>query len=118
MAGLSLVVIALIAGGVGYLTAGVEPKQTAPLPPEAARETGIIGAVQSFSDDRLTIALADGTSATYEVPGESTIERLMTISRDDLMIGDWINGGAISHPDTILALVGLVLISDPVIQAP
>lgn len=107
-----------MAGGAGYLTAGSEPKQIAPLPPEEERATGIMGSVQSFSDDELTIVLADGTSKTYEVPGESTIERLVPLTRSDLMIGDWINGGAILHPDTILALVGLVLISDPVIQSP
>ena len=74
--------------------------------------------VQSFSNDRLTIVTTDNTPMTFELPGESTIERLMAITRDDLNIGDWINGGAIEHAETILALVGLVLISDPVLQTP
>ena len=116
--GLPLILIALIAGGAGYLTAGSEPKQVTPLPAEEARATAITGSVQGFSNDELAIVLADGTSRTYEVPGESTIERLIPLTRSDLMIGDWINGGAILHPDTVLALVGLVLISDPVIQSP
>jgi hypothetical protein len=55
---------------------------------------------------------------TFSVPGESTIERLMAITRADLTIGDWINGGAIPHTQSVLAVVGLVLVSDPVLPTP
>jgi hypothetical protein len=117
-AGLPILVIALIAGVAGYVTKGT---QAAPVPPLLAAEepaTGIQGTVQGFSNDQLTIVVADGTPMTFNLPGESTIEHLRTITRDDLNIGDWINGGAIPHADTVLALVGLVLISDPVLHTP
>jgi hypothetical protein len=78
----------------------------------------VLGSVQSFSNDQLTIVTNDGTPMSFDLPGESTIERLMPISLEELAIGDWINGGAIPHADTKLALVGLVLISDPVVNTP
>jgi hypothetical protein len=118
VAGVPLVLIALIAGVVGYVSKGT---QTAPIPPlaaEPARATGVLGNVQSFSNDELTIVANDGTAKSFNLPGESTVERLMPISRQELAIGDWINGGAIPHADTKLALVGLVLISDPVLSTP
>jgi hypothetical protein len=117
-AGLPILVIALIAGVAGYVTKGTPTTPVPPLPAEEERPIGIQGAVQSFSNDQLTIVTADGTPMTFNLPGESTIEHLMTITRDDLNIGDWINGGAIPHADTVLALVGLVLISDPVLHTP
>lgn len=117
-AGLPLVVIALIAGATGYVTEGTQTEPLTPLAPPEGQATGVMGAVLSFSNDQLVVVGSDGTQTTFDLPGESTIERLMTISRDDLKIGDWINGGGIPHADTILALVGLVLISDPVLHTP
>lgn len=117
-AGLPIVVVALIAGAVGYFTKGTKTTPLPPLPAEAVHATGIEGSVQSFSNDQLTIVSTDGTPMTFELPGESATERLMTISRADLSIGDWVNGGAIPHNDTVLALVGLVQIADPVVQTP
>ncbi len=117
-AGLPLVVIALLAGLAGYLTRGEASTAIPPLPPAEERATGIQGTVQSFSNDRLTIVSSAGETLSFDLPGESTVERLVGIGRDDLTVGDWINGGAIPHPESVLALVGLVLISDPVIQTP
>jgi hypothetical protein len=117
-AGLPLVVVALIAGAAGYFIKGTKTTALPPLPAEAEHATGIEGSIQSFSNDELTIVATDGTPMTFDLPGESTVERLQTISRADLSIGDWVNGGAIPHKDTILALVGLVEIADPVVQAP
>lgn len=117
-AGLPLVVIALIAGASGYVSKTAETTPITPLPPQAERTVGVQGAVQSFSNDQLTIVATDGTPMTFNLPGESTVERLMTISRAELAVGDWINGGAISHAQSVLALEGLVLISDPVLNTP
>jgi hypothetical protein len=117
-AGLPLVLIAFVAGVTGYVS---KEAGTAPIPPLAAQEpapTGVLGAVQSFSNDQLVIVANDGTQMTFDVPGESTIERLTTIAVDDLTVGDWINGGAIPHAQTVLALVGLVLVADPVMATP
>jgi hypothetical protein len=118
MAGLPLVVIALIAGAAGYVTKGAQTRPVPPLPAEAPRATGIQGAVQSFSNDQLTIITADGAPMTFNLPGQSTVERLTAITRAELQVGAWINGGAMPHAQTVLALVGLVLISDPVLNTP
>ncbi len=96
-AGLPIVVIALIAGAAGYVTKGTQTTPIPALPAAEQRATGIQGTVQSFSNDQLTIIATDGTPMTFDLPGESTIEHLMTITRDDLKVGDWINGGAIQH---------------------
>lgn len=117
-AGLPILVIALIAGAAGYVTKGTKTTPIPPLPPQEEHATGVQGSVQSFSNDQLTIVSSDGTPMSFGVPGESTIEQLMTITRGDLSIGDWINGGAIPHAQSVLALVGLVLISDPVLHTP
>jgi len=117
-AGLPLVLIALAAGMAGYLTSNAESLPVPPLPPQEERATGVQGTLQSFSNDQLIIVSSTGATLTFDLPGESTIERLVAIGRDDLTIGDWINGGAIPHPETVLALVSLVLVSDPVIQTP
>jgi hypothetical protein len=117
-AGLPLVVIALIAGAAGYVSKGTQTAPVPPLPLGPAPPAGVLGAVQSFSNDSLVIVANDGTPMTFDLPGESTVERLMTIRLDDLSIGDWINGGAIPHAQTKLALVGLVLVADPVVSTP
>lgn len=117
-AGLPILVIALIAGAAGYVTKGTKTTPIPPLPLQEEHATGVQGSVQSFSNDQLTIVSSDGTPMSFGVPGESTIEQLMTITRGDLSIGDWINGGAIPHAQSVLALVGLVLISDPVLHTP
>jgi len=117
-AGLPLVIIAFLAGATGYVSKDTPTAPIPPLLPQKAHATGVLGSVQSFSNDRLTIVANDGTPMAFDLPGESTIERLMTIPRSDLAIGDWINGGAIPHAQTTLALVGLVVLSDPVLNSP
>ena len=118
LAGFPLVVIAIVAGTVGYLLQDEAPPPIPALPAQEERASGVQGTIETFADDQLTVVTTDGSTLTFEVPGESAIEQLIPIGRDELTVGDWINGGAIPHPDTILALVGLVLVSDPVIQAP
>jgi hypothetical protein len=117
-AGLPLVLIALVAGAAGYFTADPEVTPVPPLVLNDEQAIGIQGSIQSYANDQLTIATSDGTQMTFELPGESAIELLITIERSDLSLGNWVNGGAIPHRQTVLALVGLVLISDPVIQTP
>jgi hypothetical protein len=117
-AGLPLVVIALIAGAIGWVTTGTQTEAVAPLAPADERPIALQGAVQSFSNDQLTIVMPDGATKSISVPGESAIEHMTAISREELEVGNWINGGAIPHAQTILALVGLVMISDPVILTP
>jgi hypothetical protein len=114
-----LLLIAFLAGAAGYFVAGgSDAPELAPLSPEEGQFSGVQGAVQGLDDDTLTILTGEGETLTLELPGESTVEVLRTVQLRNLNVGDWINGGAITHPDTVLALVGLVLITDPVIQGP
>ena len=42
------------------------------------------------------------------------MELLEPINLAAIELGDWLNGGAIPHPDTLLALVSLILLPEPV----
>ena len=117
-AGLPLLVIALIAGAAGYVTKKTE---TAPIPPLAATDvgpSGVRGPIQRVSGDQVSILTAAGESVTLRLKPDLTVEVLQPISVAQLIKGDWINGGAIPHADSVLALVGLVVIADPVLQTP
>lgn len=111
---LPLIVIALIAGAAGY--ALTEPS-TRPIPVlEPAEDTprGAVGELQSLSDDEVTLTTDGGTSLTLPLASNVQFEVLEPITFDQVAIGDWLNGGAIPHAQTILALVNLILIEEPV----
>jgi hypothetical protein len=113
-----LLVIALIAGAAGYVA---EKPGRAPVPALAAEDSGpggVRGSVQSFSGNDLTVITSAGESVQLRLAPDARVEVLVPITAADLKPGDWVNGGAIPHADTVLALVGLVLISDPVVRAP
>ena len=106
--------IALVFGAVGYAT--TEPDQ-APLPPLPVADTGVPaaqGEITSVSGDRITLVTANGASLDYALLSDATVEALEPIELASVRIGDWFNGGAIPHPDTVLALVSLILLPEPV----
>jgi len=118
IAGLPLLVIALIAGAAGYVSK--QPERT-PVPPLAAAETGptgVRGSLQNVNGDDLTLANGDNQSVKLHLLPDAKIEVLTPITPAQLQPGDWVNGGAIPHADTVLALVGLVVIPNPVLQTP
>jgi hypothetical protein len=118
LAGIPLLVIALIAGAAGYVTKQADPAPVPELVAEDAGPGGVRGSVQSFSGDDLTIITAGGQSVKLRLSAGTTIETLTPIAAADLKAGDWVNGGAIQHATSVLALVGLVLIANPVVDTP
>jgi hypothetical protein len=113
-AGLPLLVIALVFGAVGYAT--TEPERT-PLPALAAADPGVPavqGEITSISGGQVTLVTESGESLSYTLPAAASVELLVPIDVAVLRIGDWLNGGGIPHPDTVLALVSLILLPEPV----
>jgi hypothetical protein len=113
-AGLPLVVIAIVFGAIGYATK--EP-ETTPIPPLAEAPAGpnaARGEVLSVEGGSLTLTAEDGTRLDYTLAPDATVEVLEPISLAGVEVGDWINGGAIPHPQTLLALERLILLPEPV----
>jgi hypothetical protein len=115
---LPLVVIAIIAGAAGYALTSTAAR---PVPPLEARDTapqGVRGVVQTVNADQLSLTLEDGSTRTVRIQSGAPIEVLRAISRAEVQTGDWLNAGAIPHAQTVLALVGIVVIDDPVVNTP
>ena len=113
-AGLPLIVIALVAGAIGYATTRPE---TTPIPPFAGAEARVPaanGAITSISAGQITLVTDTGASLSYTLPAGVTVEVLAPISLTTVQVGDWLNGGAIAHPDTVLALENLIVLPYPV----
>ena len=117
-AAVPLLVIALIAGAAGYVA---KKADRAPVPALAADDAGpggVRGSVRSFTGNDLTVISSAGETVTLRLAPDAGVEVLTPITAADLKLGDWVNGGAIPHADTVLALVGLVLIPEPVLRTP
>ena len=113
-AGLPIFVIALVFGAIGYATTDSEP---APIPRLAAANQGIPetqGEITAVDANRVTIVLDSGESRDYALAPDASVEVLESITLAVIELGDWLNGGAIPHPDTLLALVSLILLPEPV----
>lgn len=113
-AGLPLVIIALVFGAIGY---ALEEPETTPIPPLAEREAGVKGArgeVTDVSGNDFTLVAEDGSPLDYTLSPGATFEVLEPITLADISEGDWLNGGAIPHAQTVLALVNLILVTEPV----
>jgi hypothetical protein len=113
-----LAVIALIAGAAGYVA---KKPDRAPVPPLAAEDAGpggVRGSVQSLTGSDLTVVSSSGETLKLRLAADAGVEVMGPIAVADLKPGDWVNGGAIPHADTVLFLVGLVLIPDPVLRTP
>ena len=117
-AGLPLVVIALVFGAMGYTLTQTKTRPVPPLPPAPQQPAGIEGVVTSLEGNQLTLTTADGQLQNYRLQPGAKVELLKPASLADLNSGDWVNGGAIQHPATVLALTGLVLIPNPVVPPP
>jgi hypothetical protein len=113
-AGLPIAVIALVFGAIGYVTTDSEPAPIPQLPPASGGIPATQGEVTAVDANRITIALESGESRDFAIAPDATVEMLETINLATIQLGDWLNGGAMPHPDTLLALVSLILIPDPV----
>jgi hypothetical protein len=115
-AGLPLLVIALVFGGIGYASKKADQEPIPALPPAEVQTAGARGVIQSAGNGQIAIITDDGTTLTYQLSPNAPVEVLRPIATDAVNTGDWLNGGAIPHAQTLFALVGLILIPDPVVS--
>ncbi|HEX5369065.1 MAG TPA: hypothetical protein VFY10_06575 [Dehalococcoidia bacterium] len=114
-AGLPLLVIALVFGAMGYTLTKTRTRAVPPLPPAVQQATGVEGVVSSLQGNQLTLTTTGGRPQTFTLQPGATIETLKPATLADVKPGDWVNGGAIQHPQTTLALTGLIVIPNPVV---
>jgi hypothetical protein len=107
LAGLALL---LVGGVAGYASAGGDTSASHFDAGGAAAAGYLHGTVQSFSGDTLNLTTDDGP-VSLRISPNAPVEALRTIRPVDLAPGDWVNGGAARHQQTILALTALVAIS-------
>jgi hypothetical protein len=113
-AGLPLLVITIVFGAVGYAVTEPEKSVIPPLAAAASQGQAAQGELIATSGNRITIENESGQALEFELPAGVPIEAFTPIDLAALQVGDWLNGGAIPHPDTLLALVRLVLLPEPV----
>ena len=111
---LPLIVIALVFGAIGYAT--TTPETTAIPPPAAADAVtpAASGEITGVSGGRITLVTEAGEPLDYALSDTASVEVLTPVMLSAVQVGDWLNGGAIPHPDTLLALVSLILLPEPV----
>jgi hypothetical protein len=107
---LGAVAIALVAAAIGYATAGdgaapsrFDAGQPAPSP-------YVRGVVQSLSGDTLTVT-TDSGPLSFKLAPSAPVEALRPAAPSALTPGDWLNGGAMRHQQTLLALTAMVAIA-------
>lgn len=115
IAALPLLVVALVAGAAGYLTASPGTEPVPALAPRPSDTPTLRGRVESTSGDEVSIVTDAGARLSFRLGPSAPVESLAPISVADLKQGDWINGGAIPHPQTVFALTGLVVVPQPVL---
>jgi hypothetical protein len=118
LAGVPLLIIALIAGAAGYFSKDPGTKPIPALQPAPDREQAVRGVLRSVSGDQITVGTESGQTFTFRLQPNAPIEQLAPASVAELRPGDWLNGGAIPHAQTVLALLGLVVLPDPVVPPP
>ncbi len=113
-AGLPLLVIALVFGGIGYASKQADQQPVPDLPATDQRPEGARGVLHSAGNGQIAITTDDGATLTYQLSPNAAVEVLSPTTPANINVGDWLNGGAIPHAQTLFALVGLILIPDPV----
>ncbi len=99
---------------LGFVT---KSPDAAPIPPLEQRDLGpsaIVGEIVALEGGHVTLVTEQGQRHELTLAGDVTVELLERIALADIAVGDWLNGGAIAHAQTVLALVNLILISEPV----
>jgi len=107
-----LLAVAIIALAAGYFTKSspeaVQPRLSAP---EVQKAT-VRGEVLQISSDRITVSTREGTRIVRIGPA-TIFETLGTTTPLHVEVGaDWLNVGAIPHPQTLFVINGLVVISE------
>ena len=104
-----------MAGLGGYFSAGAGTSTSAPA---AAPEPSFTrGVVQSVSADRLTLTTESGP-LELRLGADAPVEALRPTTFGRIAAGDWLNGGAIAHAQTLFALVGIVVIPPSQLESP
>jgi hypothetical protein len=112
---LLLVLLALAAGILGYFSVSRAADR-----PAAAVETQapfIRGVIQSLTADELTLGSESGPIRVPLAP-DAPVEVLRAIGTQQVTSGDWLNGGAVPHAQTLFALTGIVVIPQAQLEPP
>lgn len=107
--GLAAVTLALVAGAIGYAAAPDDAASSRFDAGPTAEPPYLRGTVQSLNGDTLTLTTDNGP-VSVKLASSAQIEALRPVVPSTLTAGDWLNGGAARHQQTILALTGLVAI--------
>ena len=105
----------LLAGLAGYVSVGSGNNVAAPA--AVAPLAFVRGVVQSSSPDRLILTTESGPLA-LSLGADTPVEALRPTTFDRVAAGDWLNGGAIAHAQTLFALVGIVVIPPAQLEPP
>ena len=103
--------LALVAGAIGYATAGDGAASSRFDTGEPVTAPYTRGVVQSLSGDTLTLTTSTGPLTLKLVPS-APVEALRPVAPSTLTASDWLNGGAMRHQQTILALTAMVAVSE------
>ena len=106
--------IGIVAGLAGYATSSPAPAVIPELSERPDSISGTQGEIVTLNSGRLSIVTDSGERLDFALPADAEVEQLRSIALSDLAIGDWLNGGAIPHPDTVLALLSLILLDEPI----
>jgi hypothetical protein len=104
------VALILVSGAIGYATAGENATSSRFDTGEPAAQPFIRGVVQSLNADKLTLT-TDAGPVTVTLAASAPVEALRPVAPSTLTASDWLNGGAMRHQQTILALTALVAIA-------
>ena len=107
---LGALVLALVAGAIGYATASDGAASSRFEAGEATTPPYLRGVVQALSGDTLTLT-ADAGPVSLKLIPSAPVEALRPVAPSTLTAGDWLNGGATRHQQTILALTAMVAIA-------
>ena len=107
---LGAIVLVLVAGAIGYATASDGATSSHFDAGETAAPPYLRGVVQSLSGDTLTLTTDAGPVSVKLIPS-APVEALRPAAPSSLTAGDWLNGGAMRHQQTVLALTALVAIA-------
>jgi hypothetical protein len=109
---LVLLAVAIIALAAGYFTKA-DAKATAPgLSAPEPQRVAVRGEIRQVTGDQITVSTREG-ARTFRIVPTTVFETLGTTTTLHLDVGDdWLNVGAIQHPQTLFVVNGLVVISE------
>jgi hypothetical protein len=107
--------LVLAAAIAGYFSVGSADKP--PVAGQMPQSPFVRGVIQDVASGHLTLSTENGP-VELRLASNAPVEALRPISVDRLTVGDWLNGGAIGHAQTLFALVGLIVIPPAQLESP